>query len=112
MEPLVAFRALPMVALLAVAAVLYLASLAIWRLYLCPVAKFPGPKLAALTFWYEFYYDVIRQGRYTWKIRDLHEQYGASKFPLAQALSLIVLPRSDYQNQSRRNTRFGSRILR
>ncbi|GIZ37790.1 hypothetical protein CKM354_000122500 [Cercospora kikuchii] len=32
--------------------------------------------LAAATFWYEFYYDVVKQGRYTWKIRELHEQYG------------------------------------
>lgn len=49
---------------------------AVYRLYLSPVAKFPGPKLAALTFWYEFYYDVIKRGQYTWKIQDLHRQYG------------------------------------
>ena len=48
----------------------------ICRLYFSPVAKFPGPKLAALTFWYEFYYDVVKRGRYTWKIIELHEQYG------------------------------------
>lgn len=48
----------------------------IYRLYLCPVASFPGPKLAALTFWYEFYYDIITPGRYTWKIAELHKQYG------------------------------------
>ncbi|KAI9710975.1 MAG: hypothetical protein M1820_002412 [Bogoriella megaspora] len=46
------------------------------RLVLSPIAKFPGPKLAAVTFWYEFYYDVIKGGRYTWKIRELHEKYG------------------------------------
>lgn len=49
---------------------------AIYRLYLSPVASFPGPKLAALTFGYEFYYDIIKRGRYTWKISDLHKQYG------------------------------------
>ena len=49
---------------------------AIYRLYLSPVASFPGPKLAALTFWYELYYDIIKGGSYTWKISELHEQYG------------------------------------
>ncbi|KAA6414183.1 MAG: P450 monooxygenase [Lasallia pustulata] len=49
---------------------------AVYRLYLSPVSKFPGPRLAALTFWYEFYYDVVKRGQYTWKIRDLHRQYG------------------------------------
>lgn len=49
---------------------------AIYRLYLSPVASFPGPRFAALTFWYEFYYDVIKHGRYTWKIAELHKQYG------------------------------------
>ncbi|ORY17178.1 cytochrome P450 [Clohesyomyces aquaticus] len=33
--------------------------------------------LAALTFWYEFYYDVYpNQFQYLWKIKQLHEQYG------------------------------------
>lgn len=49
---------------------------AVYRLYSSPLAKFPGPKLAALTLWYEFYYDVIKRGRYTWKIAELHERYG------------------------------------
>ena len=54
----------------------YLLYGAIHRLHLSPVAKIPGPKLAALTFWYEFYYDVVKHGRYTWKIAELHEKYG------------------------------------
>ncbi len=54
----------------------YLMSLAFYRLYFSPLAKFPGPKLAALTLWYEFYYDVIKRGRYTWKIKELHGKYG------------------------------------
>jgi hypothetical protein len=34
------------------ALVLYLITGAVYRVYLSPVAKFPGPKLAALTLWY------------------------------------------------------------
>ncbi len=56
--------------------VLYLFALAFYRLYLSPIAKFPGPKLAALSNWYEFYYDVVRQGDFTWHINDLHKKYG------------------------------------
>ncbi|SPO05572.1 related to cytochrome P450 CYP3/CYP5/CYP6/CYP9 subfamilies [Cephalotrichum gorgonifer] len=54
----------------------YLGSLAVYRLYFSPLAKFPGPKLAALSNWYEFYYDVIREGDFTWQIKKLHEKYG------------------------------------
>lgn len=58
---------------------IYLAVGALYRLYLSPLAKFPGPKLAALTFWYEFYYDVVKQGRYTWEIAKMHEHYGKNR---------------------------------
>ena len=34
----------------------------IHRLYLSAIAKFPGPKWAALTLWYEFYFDIIKVG--------------------------------------------------
>ncbi len=32
----------------------------VWRLYLSPIANFPGSKWAALTLWYEFYFDIIK----------------------------------------------------
>ena len=46
------------------------------RILLSPLRKIPGPKLAALTSWYEFYFDVIQPGRFVWKIKDLHKEYG------------------------------------
>ncbi|KAL8699808.1 MAG: hypothetical protein Q9201_005793 [Fulgogasparrea decipioides] len=49
---------------------------AIWRLYMSPIARFPGPRLAALTLWNEFYYDVVLGGQYTWKIAEYHAKYG------------------------------------
>jgi hypothetical protein len=48
-----------------------------WRLVFSPLAKFPGPKLASVTLWYEFYYDVIKNGRYMWEIEKMHEKYGS-----------------------------------
>lgn len=55
---------------------LYVACLSIYRLYISPISKFPGPKITALTSWYEIYYDFYLGGKYTIKIRDLHDQYG------------------------------------
>ncbi|KAI0387436.1 cytochrome P450 [Hypomontagnella monticulosa] len=49
---------------------------AIWRLYLSPIAHFPGPRIAALTHLYEIYYNNWLGGKYIWKINDLHKQYG------------------------------------
>lgn len=60
------------------AACVYMVYGAIYRFFYSPIARFPGPRLAALTFWYEFYYDVVRKGRYSWKIQELHQEYGKS----------------------------------
>jgi hypothetical protein len=49
---------------------------ALRRLYFHPLAHIPGPKLAALTWWYEFYFDQIQPSRYVFQIQDLHKQYG------------------------------------
>ena len=55
---------------------LYVVFQCLYRLYFSPIASFPGPRLAALTGWYEFYYDVNLSGRYQFKIKELHSQYG------------------------------------
>lgn len=53
----------------------YLLSLVVCRLYLSPIAKFPGPTLAAVSRWYEFYYEVVLRGQFTFHISELHKKY-------------------------------------
>ncbi|RAH79186.1 putative cytochrome P450 [Aspergillus japonicus CBS 114.51] len=62
--------------LILAAAALYGVTLVIYRLYLHPLARFPGPKIAAATGWYEFYHDVIRGGMYIHEIQRMHRKYG------------------------------------
>ncbi|KAK5636379.1 hypothetical protein RRF57_012091 [Xylaria bambusicola] len=54
----------------------YYFMLVIYRLYLSPLASFPGPFLAKVTHWYEFYYNVVHTGKYYERIREMHEEYG------------------------------------
>ncbi|KAF1959561.1 putative cytochrome P450 monooxygenase [Byssothecium circinans] len=45
-------------------------------LLLSPLAKFPGPKLAAATGLYEFYFNFFRNSKYAFEIERLHDIYG------------------------------------
>ncbi|PWY90358.1 cytochrome P450 [Aspergillus sclerotioniger CBS 115572] len=56
--------------------VIYCCTLMVSELFLSPLSHIPGPKLAACTRLYEFFYDVICHGRYTFKIAELHKKYG------------------------------------
>lgn len=56
--------------------IIWALALVIYRLYLSPLAKFPGRRLAASTMWYEFYYQVIKGGQYPWEIQKMHKQFG------------------------------------
>lgn len=56
--------------------VVYLACTCIYNLYFHPLRKFPGPKIAALGPYYEFYHDVIKDGTFTWRVLDMHLKYG------------------------------------
>ncbi|KAK6432626.1 hypothetical protein LTR95_011207 [Oleoguttula sp. CCFEE 5521] len=62
--------------LLPVASVAALIYTAVYRLYLSPLAKFPGPRLAALSSAYTFYYDVVKRGKLPFELKRLHEEYG------------------------------------
>lgn len=61
----------------------------IYRLYFHPLADFPGPRLAAISHWYEGYYDIVKKGRYTFEIGKLHEKYGWS-YPFSCTPSCIT----------------------
>ncbi|KAF1948662.1 putative cytochrome P450 [Byssothecium circinans] len=63
-------------ALSGVVTVVYGVCLVIWRIYLSPLSKFPGPKIAAATLWYEFYFDIVKEGKYIWEIEHMHKVYG------------------------------------
>lgn len=77
----------------------------IYRLYLSPLAKVPGPKLAALTQAYEMYYDMIEKARFPWKIEELHAKYGRAR----HLVSMFPRDAADVQQQARL---FGSRPQR
>ncbi|KAL1595330.1 hypothetical protein SLS60_010021 [Paraconiothyrium brasiliense] len=59
-----------------VVSIFYAVGLLVYRLKFAPLAGFPGPKLAAITGWYEFYYDWWLGGKYLFHIEKLHQEYG------------------------------------
>ncbi|KAI3329673.1 cytochrome P450 [Ustulina deusta] len=54
----------------------YQVGLAVYRLYLSPLAKIPGPKLAAVSYLYESYYEIVLGGQYFKRVAQMHKQYG------------------------------------
>nr|UWK20100.1 cytochrome P450 [Trichoderma rubi] len=48
----------------------------VYNLHLHPQRKIPGPRLAAMTGLYEFWFDVVMNGRYSAEIDRMHEIYG------------------------------------
>ncbi|KAL8916382.1 MAG: hypothetical protein Q9172_006324 [Xanthocarpia lactea] len=69
----------PSLAKFAVAAglfIVYIVALYVYRAFFDRLSHIPGPKLAAATLWYEFYFDVVLKGKYTWEIARMHQKYG------------------------------------
>lgn len=58
------------------AAAVYLTAKIIYRLYLHPLSRFPGPRLAAATYLYGAYYDVVQEAQFVFKLDALHDTYG------------------------------------
>ena len=72
--------------LIAISAIILVA----YRLYLSPLAQIPGPKIAAVSGLYEFYYDCVLGGKYFFEIERMHNVYGMLW------LTLSVLEREVY----------------
>lgn len=48
-----------------------------YRLFFHPLRKIPGPRLAAATHLVEFYYDVVKGGKFIWEVEKMHKKYGS-----------------------------------
>jgi succinate dehydrogenase hydrophobic anchor subunit len=62
--------------LLPPALVIYVVGIVFYRLVLHPLAKYPGPHLAAATKWWRTYKDCIEAWSFVHGIEKLHEIYG------------------------------------
>ncbi|KAB8227357.1 cytochrome P450 [Aspergillus alliaceus] len=64
--------------LLSILGILFFAQVAkiIYRIFLHPLARFPGPKLAAASSLYSTYYNLVKGGQYTEMLPCLHDLYG------------------------------------
>lgn len=58
--------------------VVYLAGLAVYNLYFHPLAKYPGPRWAAVTRFWMIYLEVVQGESLGTKLFDLHALYGTS----------------------------------
>ena len=75
--------------ILILGALVYQSLRIVYRLTLHPLAKFPGPKLAAITDLYPMFYDLPMHSSYLKKLPELHDQYGTLRvFPKFKLWSL------------------------
>ncbi|KAJ5499101.1 Cytochrome P450 [Penicillium expansum] len=56
---------------------IYIVVKAIVRLYFHPLSDIPGPRLAAVSRWYDFYYNVIHDGTYSGQWLQMHKKYNS-----------------------------------
>ncbi|KAK8047900.1 cytochrome P450 [Apiospora saccharicola] len=77
-EATMLWTATRLILLVAFILLLHCLRLVITRLYFSPIAKFPGPRLAAISYWYEGYYDLLSQGggQFAFQLKRLHGIYG------------------------------------
>ena len=59
------------------------------RVYYHPLARFPGPKIAAATNLYCRYYDLILDGSFVKELPGLHKTYGCPFVCMALMIRLL-----------------------
>lgn len=71
-------QVVPVVALIVLAYLFYLACLTIYRVFFHPLAGFPGPKHTAATYLVEHYYELFHGegGQFSRAYRQWHKKYG------------------------------------
>lgn len=74
----------------AAATVIYYLSKIVYNYYFHPLAHIPGPWWAAVSYLPEFYYDVIKGGRYFTVILRMHERYGEPSSDCTDSSTLIL----------------------
>jgi hypothetical protein len=67
---------------ISLAFLVYVVLRSIYRLTLHPLAKFPGPKLAAVTSLYGASYDMPKNSSYVKMMPALHDKYGSLGLPV------------------------------
>ena len=86
--------------------IIYAFTTAVYRLYFSPLANFPGTKVAAVTGWYEFYFDVVKRGKYIYETERIHHEYGNYRDTLFRSHihQYLMVSRSDCPNQPLRTS--------
>jgi hypothetical protein len=77
------------------------------RVYFHALSRYPGHWCAAATSLFEFYHNVVRQGRYVDVIDTMHKRYGIvllMLYPNRSTLTYNMPYRSDWTKQTPRQT--------